>query len=254
MKRLALMTIVTIVALGLALGGQQQRTQGAPALRTAPVPLTGRATFDRYCAGCHGARGRGDGPVASSLASRPPDLSKLAIRNRGGFPRDTVRKAIVNTERATAHSNGTMPVWGPIFRVFDKSQAEVDVRIDAVVAYLETLQDPPVISADIGRQLFAAYCATCHGPNARGGVIGSGIRGSAPDLTMLAARNSGVFPAEQVLKIIDGRQGASHGTREMPAWGDAFRTTKGGWTQDVIDARIKALTTYLASIQVRNGE
>lgn len=34
----------------------------------------------RYCAACHGKEGRGDGPLASSLSRKPPDLTTLVSR------------------------------------------------------------------------------------------------------------------------------------------------------------------------------
>src|SRR5690242_18510605 len=48
----------------------------------------GRLTYSVYCASCHGKSGRGDGPVAGDLKVAPPDLTRLAARNAGLFPRD----------------------------------------------------------------------------------------------------------------------------------------------------------------------
>ena len=37
--------------------------------------------FIQSCASCHGVKGRGDGPVAKSLAKAPADLTKLSQKN-----------------------------------------------------------------------------------------------------------------------------------------------------------------------------
>lgn len=42
---------------------------------TASSIVAGQAVFAQHCAGCHGAAGRGDGPVAASLQVRPADLT-----------------------------------------------------------------------------------------------------------------------------------------------------------------------------------
>ena len=39
--------------------------------REAAVDLSGRDTYLRYCASCHGSEGRGDGPLAASLTRLP---------------------------------------------------------------------------------------------------------------------------------------------------------------------------------------
>jgi hypothetical protein len=57
----------------------------------------------------------------------------------------------------------------------------------------------------------------------------------------------------RVQQIIDGTGIATHGTREMPVWGDTFKRLRGG-TEQSAAARIEALTKYLESIQERAGE
>ena len=79
------------------------------------------------------------------------------------------------------------------------------------------------------------------------------LREIPPDLTRFAARNGGVFPSERVYSIIDGRGVASHGEREMPVWGDAFREVRGSRTAEAVKARIDAIVRYLAGIQERSA-
>jgi hypothetical protein len=70
------------------------------------------------------------------------------------------------------------------------------------------------------------------------------------NLTQIAARNKGVFPAERVHQIIDGRQvPKTHGASQMPVWGDAFAKSTSGGDAAAVTAKIKALVEYLASKQ-----
>ena len=102
--------------------------------------LTGRDSYEFYCAACHGRDGRGDGPVGQALRVTPADLTTMANRHGGMFPREDVRKYIIGMGRAIpAHGPSDMPVWGPIFRT-SESDARVRVRIDNLLDYLEKLQ------------------------------------------------------------------------------------------------------------------
>lgn len=104
-----------------------------------------------------------------------------------------------------------------------------------------------------GAALYRTYCASCHGIYGRGdGPVAPSLKVEVPDLTRIAARHGGEFPAEQIRKIIDGRSTRPpHGPRDMPVWGDAFRT--GGGESPQADKRasewISLLTEYLRSIQ-----
>jgi mono/diheme cytochrome c family protein len=74
---------------------------------------TGAKDFATYCASCHGAGGKGDGPMAGELASRPADLTGLAARNGGTFPRLRVMAKIWGY---TGGRDGAaiMPNFGPL--------------------------------------------------------------------------------------------------------------------------------------------
>lgn len=82
---------------------------------------------------------------------------------------------------------------------------------------------------------------------------------STPDLTRLARDNGGVFPVSDVYITIEGSQTpSSHGTGEMPIWGDRYRRMGARVANPDYAAeesavfakfRILALTEYLASIQ-----
>ena len=104
--------------------------------------LTGKDTFDAYCAPCHGRSGAGDGPVAPVLRAVPADLRDLSAR-RGGFPREEVVTFVTGDGRPlSAHGTSDMPIWGAIFRGLDPLDARVKVRLQNVVDYVESLQQP----------------------------------------------------------------------------------------------------------------
>lgn len=46
-----------------------------PATASAGDAAAGKATFDANCSSCHGATGKGDGPVGQALTPRPRDFS-----------------------------------------------------------------------------------------------------------------------------------------------------------------------------------
>lgn len=109
------------------------------------------------------------------------------------------------------------------------------------------------LSASNGAQLFRQYCASCHGRNAEGnGPVAPFFRLLPPDLTRIALRSGGTFPAERIRRIIDGREVViPHGAREMPVWGMQFAMTKDDPAagKAAAEATIARLVEYLQSIQ-----
>ena len=110
---------------------------------------------------------------------------------------------------------------------------------------------PDTAVVESGRNLFATYCASCHGITGRGnGPVAEELRQSPADLTQFARRNGGIFNGARIHSIIDGRAVKAHGTMGMPVWGDAFKWRE-GLPEDAIKARIEALVRYLETIQER---
>jgi mono/diheme cytochrome c family protein len=106
-----------------------------------------------------------------------------------------------------------------------------------------------------GRTLFNTYCASCHGTSGVGnGPVASSMRRTPPDITGLSLANGGIFPAERMRRIVDGREVGAHGNREMPVWGDAFKSIPGGRSEDAVRARIAAVVAYLESIQRQRAQ
>jgi len=111
-------------------------------------------------------------------------------------------------------------------------------------------QDPNV---GLGQRLFRAHCASCHGEDARGdGWMAQYLTRRPANLTLLAKRSGGVFPADDVRATIDGRNDVKlHGPRDMPVWGERYEGTLGQGSDAAAAARrrIDALADYLATLQ-----
>ena len=248
----------TLVTAAVFLGVVSGPRLGAQGRQRPPLILDsilGRDSFRLYCAPCHGTTARGDGPVGVALKVSPPDLTALARANGGAFPRDRVRAIITGAARPiAAHGSPEMPVWGVVFRGLDSSEARVRLRIEGLVGHIETLQ-ASIAPGRSGEQLFRTYCATCHGQDGQGnGPLAGRLRHAPPDLTRYTQRNDGVFPSERVHRIIEGQEVLSHGDREMPVWGDAFRSEPEGLTADQAKARVEAIVEYLRAMQRRDAE
>jgi mono/diheme cytochrome c family protein len=103
--------------------------------------IQGPALYKTYCAVCHGSDGKGHGPMAIALKAKTPDLTLIAKRNGGKFPRMRIMR-IISGEESLPGGHGTreMPVWGPIFSKVERDQDRGPVRIDNLARYLEQIQ------------------------------------------------------------------------------------------------------------------
>jgi mono/diheme cytochrome c family protein len=102
-------------------------------------------------------------------------------------------------------------------------------------------------AASNAQEMFTTYCAVCHGKEGKGnGPAASALTKAPADLTKISARNSGTWPDTKVRRYIEGLDTiAAHGSRDMPIWGDLFRSL----SADTAQIRIAALTEYLKKMQ-----
>jgi len=104
-------------------------------------PTNGKEMFTSYCAPCHGADARGNGPVAGALKTPPTDLTTLAKANHGKYPENHMVAVLRFGTEASAHGAAEMPVWGKVFAQMSKvNSQESDLRTTNLIRYLETLQ------------------------------------------------------------------------------------------------------------------
>ena len=157
-----------------------------PAVAVAQDSDRGRTLYARWCAGCHGDEGAGDGEAAAYMLPRPRDFRGAVFQIRstasGGLPTDDdMRRVIDEGMPGTA-----MPGW--------RSRLGPEDR-DAVIAHLKTFSqffdgEAPVAlqfgraprggtdAVAEGRQVFDQLeCFKCHG------TAGRGDGSSAPTLT-----------------------------------------------------------------------
>lgn len=134
---------VVVGSLVLVLGAAG--AQNKPAVNKVTVPRTiassGKQTYKQYCASCHGADARGNGPAVFVFKTPPPDLTTLAKRHDGKFPYEYVYDVLRFGTRIVAHGSSDMPIWGPIFGSMDNyDEAAVRKRIKDLSDYLASLQ------------------------------------------------------------------------------------------------------------------
>lgn len=101
-----------------------------------------------------------------------------------------------------------------------------------------------------GVDLFNAYCAVCHGKDAKGrGPAAAALKTPPADLTMLAKKNGGKFSANSVQSAIMGMDKmSSHGNEEMPVWGPVFKALSDDAGRTL---RVANLTKYIESVQAK---
>jgi len=117
-------------------------------------------------------------------------------------------------------------------------------------AQIRSQPQPPIRPVD-GASIFRNYCAACHGLDGRGqGPVSKALKQEVPDLTRLAQRNDGAFPAIHVrTTILFGADDLlpAHGSKGMPIWGPIFHEIE--FDRDLGNVRLENVTKYLESIQ-----
>jgi len=111
-------------------------------------------------------------------------------------------------------------------------------------------ESAPMTSPASGKDMFLSYCASCHGKDAKGdGPAANALKQAPADLTTLAKRNGGKYPADKVTTILRGQAKLmAHGDQEMPVWGPVFWNMSQGHEAQV-QMRIGNLNRYLESLQ-----
>jgi mono/diheme cytochrome c family protein len=118
----------------------------------------------------------------------------------------------------------------------------------------KTIKKVPIESTSpgSGAEMFKAYCAVCHGKDAKGGgPAAEALKVQPPDLTSLAKRHEGKFPDSYVSTVLrNGAKAPAHGTAEMPVWGPLFSSISVG-DRALVSQRISNLTNYIKSLQAK---
>lgn len=124
----------------LGMGRALVNNKPKPAARE-PNTASGKETFLNYCASCHGADGKGNGPAAIAMKTPPPDLTALAQHHEGKYPDGYVGAVVKFGRSFAAHGSEDMPVWGSRFKALDPVRDPTGQQhVDDLVAYIGSLQ------------------------------------------------------------------------------------------------------------------
>ena len=128
-KRFYILVLAGLTALAIPSNIQAQAKTSA---------TNGKQMYDSYCASCHGKDGKGYGPAASALSSRPTNLTTLAKTHGGKYP----AAEVANVLKSGVHGSQDMPTWGPVFGSMNKANptAEETKRINTLVEFIRVSQ------------------------------------------------------------------------------------------------------------------
>jgi len=157
-----------------------------------PIPSSpklldlGKKVYNRQCAACHGARGRGDGEAAYLLYPKPRDFVAARYRLVSTWERVPTDQDLFNTI-TRGMPGSAMPSWAHLpekqrwaLVYYVKSLAEKPITVkaqkkpgpdgDVGEGVIDVPPEPPYNAAAKARakQLFRDACASCHGWTGKG--------------------------------------------------------------------------------------
>ena len=111
-----------------------------------PGARDGRGLYLENCAVCHGADGKGDGPMARAMAKAPANLTLISVRNGDRFPRARVLSTIDGYTK-TDLSGPNMPEFGALLEgdlvpldTGDGVMTPTPRKLVALLEYIESIQ------------------------------------------------------------------------------------------------------------------
>jgi len=114
--------------------------QGTPKVKLGTAPVTnaadGAQMYQSYCAACHGKDGKGNGPAALALKTKPADLTQLGKTHPGGLSMKDFEDRVKGEAMPISHGTSPMPVWGPVLRSLGNDQ----LRVYNLKKYIDSLQ------------------------------------------------------------------------------------------------------------------
>ncbi|MBT3203672.1 MAG: c-type cytochrome [Gammaproteobacteria bacterium] len=165
----------------------------------------GYRIFKSNCSVCHGTDGRGFGPLAGKLGTKPADLTNNANLNEKS-DRDLFRIIEGTAPHGTVSKD--MPQWG---------MALPQTQIKSLVSYIRYLHSSkyPTIGNPLkGKDLYDENCVLCHGTDGKGEGVLTKVYNMEPADHTDAGRMNRMSNDKMRLIISHGEAGAGL----MPAW------------------------------------
>lgn len=181
----------------------------------------GYQLYNTYCIFCHGADGKGEGPLAGKLGKdvKPANLTDVS-RMRKRSDKDLFQ--IIQGTADHAKINGKMPRWG---------LAIPGPQIQSLVSYVRMLHDSKedvIGDPEAGRKIYENTCSACHGVNGKGDGIMTNVLAMEPaDHT--DADKMGKMSNGKLLNVI------TNGTRGPKSFMPAY---KGSLSKDEINSLV----------------
>jgi hypothetical protein len=126
----------------------------------------------------------------------------------------------------------------------------------AVAAAAPSARADDGMSAHFGGLSYRLLCVGCHGADGRGNAaVSRALKLRNTDLTIIARRNGGVFPDEEVAIAITGLGDTGHARVRMTPWAEMFADEFDAFASrmvvdELVARRIDHLVAYLESLQV----
>jgi mono/diheme cytochrome c family protein len=107
-------------------------------------------------------------------------------------------------------------------------------------------------SAASAKEMFNQYCAPCHGMEGKGnGPAATAMKAPVTDLTQLAKKHDGKYPANSVASVLKFGGGPGvHGSADMPVWGPLFQSLD-KYHDSAVQQRISNLVNYIETLQAK---
>lgn len=163
----------------------------------------GYKVFNTYCIICHGANGKGEGPLAKKLDTQPANLT-----SDGRLSKKSDQDIYQIIEGTVRHGRSNMPKW----RV-----AISPSQIKGLVSYIRYLhrgKHKLIGNPEKGKAVYDRSCTVCHGNEGSGDGILTKVYSLEPANHVNAKRMDKISNDAMVELVTNGGAGASM----MPGW------------------------------------
>ena len=181
----------------------------------------GYKVFNKYCFICHGAEGKGDGPLAAKIGTQPANLTD---NDRLGKRTDKELTRIIEGSAPHGPVSSDMPPW---------SKAISYTQIRSLVSYVRymhrgahKLTGNPVA----GKEIYDGSCAQCHGDDGEGDGVLTRVYSMSP---------ANHTDADSMDKMSNEKM------RDIIAKGGAGASMMPGWSEILSKEEIEDVMSYI---------